>query len=210
MNFVNMPIATFRPEYEPKEYATILKIESQMLVMACARFACPNVLEIGTQYGDATANMARVVKPLGGRVVTIDVTHSPKTIPHIQREDCRPKEEIGMNIPEDLMSCVTPVLIDPDNPNALDEALDWPGLEWDVVFVDGDHSYEGVKHDYLSIRNRVSNRGLILFHDVWWDVDPAPVDGPLRLMQKLGGVVLNLSHMGCLPEHINEIERRYL
>lgn len=209
MNFVNLPVVHFRPEYEPKAYDTVLKVESQLLVMACARLEHPHILEIGTQYGDATANMARVAKPLGGDILTIDVTHSPSTIPYIQRDDCRPKEEIGKNIPEELRSCISQVLIDPDDPLGLDEALDWAGVEWDVIFIDGDHSYEGVSHDYLSVQKRLTPRGLILFHDVWWDVESPPVGGPLRLMQELNGVVLNLSHLGCLKEHIEKLEGRY-
>lgn len=36
----------------------------------------------------------------------------------------------------------------------------------DVLFIDGDHSYEGVKRDFLSYREFVRNGGLIAFHDI--------------------------------------------
>ena len=36
----------------------------------------------------------------------------------------------------------------------------------DVLFIDGDHSYEGVKSDYLNFRDRVREGGVIAFHDI--------------------------------------------
>jgi predicted O-methyltransferase YrrM len=36
----------------------------------------------------------------------------------------------------------------------------------DVLFIDGDHSYEGVSHDFLLYRDLVRRGGLIVFHDV--------------------------------------------
>jgi hypothetical protein len=36
----------------------------------------------------------------------------------------------------------------------------------DVLFIDGDHSYEGVKRDFTLYRDLVRSGGLILFHDI--------------------------------------------
>lgn len=40
------------------------------------------------------------------------------------------------------------------------------GLLVDLLFIDGDHSYEGVKTDFLRYRNLVRPGGLIAFHDI--------------------------------------------
>lgn len=40
------------------------------------------------------------------------------------------------------------------------------GRPIDVLFIDGDHRYEGVKQDFLSYRPLVRDGGLILFHDI--------------------------------------------
>jgi len=38
--------------------------------------------------------------------------------------------------------------------------------EYDLIFIDGDHSYEGVKIDFELYKELLSNRGVILFHDI--------------------------------------------
>ena len=37
---------------------------------------------------------------------------------------------------------------------------------FDLILIDGDHSYEGVERDFLMYRRLLSERGVILFHDV--------------------------------------------
>ena len=39
----------------------------------------------------------------------------------------------------------------------------------DVLFIDGDHSYEGVKQDFQNYRHLVCENGLIVFHDIILD-----------------------------------------
>ena len=40
------------------------------------------------------------------------------------------------------------------------------GKKLDILFIDGDHSYEGVKYDFLNYRHLVQEGGLIVFHDI--------------------------------------------
>lgn len=42
----------------------------------------------------------------------------------------------------------------------------YPDNDVDFLFIDGDHSYEGVKADYENFRSLVRPGGLIVFHDV--------------------------------------------
>lgn len=37
---------------------------------------------------------------------------------------------------------------------------------FDLIFIDGDHRYEGVKKDFENYRPLLSDRGVILFHDI--------------------------------------------
>jgi predicted O-methyltransferase YrrM len=38
--------------------------------------------------------------------------------------------------------------------------------KYDVIFIDGDHSYEGVKSDYLNCLPLVNEGGIMIFHDI--------------------------------------------
>ena len=42
----------------------------------------------------------------------------------------------------------------------------------DLIFIDGDHSYEGVKRDWTLFIPHVTPFGLVVFHDTAWEIDP--------------------------------------
>jgi predicted O-methyltransferase YrrM len=50
--------------------------------------------------------------------------------------------------------------------------------EWtrpiDLLFIDGDHSYEGVKRDWELFLPHMTSFGVIVFHDTLWDISPDP------------------------------------
>lgn len=54
------------------------------------------------------------------------------------------------------------------------KALVTPTKGVDLLFIDGDHSYEGVKEDYLTYAPLVRPGGLVAFHDI---VQHAPESG---------------------------------
>ncbi|MFC1750047.1 class I SAM-dependent methyltransferase [Pseudomonadota bacterium] len=45
-------------------------------------------------------------------------------------------------------------------------ASKYPQLHYDYIYIDGDHSYRGVKSDYKSLYPKLNKSGLILFHDI--------------------------------------------
>ena len=52
-------------------------------------------------------------------------------------------------------------------PETVDEVKRVLGHEkLDLLFIDGDHNYEGVKRDFLSYRHLVREGGIIAFHDI--------------------------------------------
>lgn len=51
--------------------------------------------------------------------------------------------------------------------NAVERAVGGQGV--DVLFIDGDHTYEGVRSDYLNYRDLVREGGIIAFHDIVGD-----------------------------------------
>jgi hypothetical protein len=86
----------------------------------------------------------------------------------------------------------------------------------DLLFIDGDHSYEGVKKDFDLYSKLVSPHGIILIHDtdksysetliVSEDAkkDFFPFDGPSRLVEELKNnsewVVMDLFNYGILKD----------
>jgi len=53
------------------------------------------------------------------------------------------------------------------------KTLDW-NREIDILLIDGDHSYDGVKADYEKYEPFVKDGGLILLHDVLWEKKGVP------------------------------------
>jgi predicted O-methyltransferase YrrM len=50
-------------------------------------------------------------------------------------------------------------------------AREW-SLPIDLIFIDGDHSYEGVKRDWELFLPHVKPSGVVIFHDTIWDLPP--------------------------------------
>ena len=44
----------------------------------------------------------------------------------------------------------------------------------DLIFIDGDHSYEGVKADWDLFLPHLNEFGVVVFHDTLWDLRPDP------------------------------------
>ena len=45
----------------------------------------------------------------------------------------------------------------------------------DLIFIDGDHSYAGVKRDWELFVPHVRDFGVVIFHDTLWELNPDPV-----------------------------------
>jgi predicted O-methyltransferase YrrM len=52
-------------------------------------------------------------------------------------------------------------------------AAQW-NCQIDMLFIDGDHSYEGVKSDWRLFKRFVHPFGVVVFHDTLWDLRPDP------------------------------------
>jgi predicted O-methyltransferase YrrM len=52
---------------------------------------------------------------------------------------------------------------------------------FDSVFVDGDHSYEGVTRDIFALRNRVLMGGAVLFHDYYHGANADPANEGMKV-----------------------------
>ena len=53
------------------------------------------------------------------------------------------------------------------------EAVQGWNRKIDLLFIDGDHSYEGIKLDWELFSPYVAPFGAVVFHDTAWDIDPS-------------------------------------
>lgn len=196
---INLPDLPLK--YAPSDNPFISNEEIRFLLSSALKKK-GNMLEIGINRGKTTNNLARIAKGENCKFIAVDVTEPPKTICDAQNVgECLPENVVGCDITPEHKPYVSIRLINPNSPNALGELLKELNMQFDFVFIDGDHSYEGVLKDYQAVMPWISPQGVVLFHDVWWDVDPAPVKGPLKLLQQTGGYIVNGTHLGILKEH---------
>jgi predicted O-methyltransferase YrrM len=64
----------------------------------------------------------------------------------------------------------------------------------DLLFIDGDHSYDGVKRDWELFSGYLSPFGVAIFHDTIWDLHPDPA-------------VPRLANMG-VPRFVDELREK--
>ena len=106
-------------------------------------------VEIGTFMGVSAARLAAVLGA-GGKLYCVDPYGDGDPVKAIFLRHMRRKEltdkvvHIGMRIVE---------------------AGSFLPSQWDFAFVDGDHSYEGIKVDWSVVRGRIASGGIAAFHD---------------------------------------------
>jgi predicted O-methyltransferase YrrM len=125
------------------------------------------VVEIGSASGFSTCVIGSALRANGeGRLVAID--------PHIATDwnDEGPADTFGA-LTRNLRRAGVTEFVEVIRGNSADVALNWQ-KPIDLLFIDGDHSYEGVKHDWTAFSRFVSDFGVVVFHDALWDLRPVP------------------------------------
>ncbi|MBT3268380.1 class I SAM-dependent methyltransferase [Candidatus Poribacteria bacterium] len=127
------------------------------------------VVEIGTAWGGSLFCWAQVADP-DALLVSVDLPggvggagYLPESIPHF-RNFCFEGQELVAILGDSRDSAVI---------GAVDDAL--AGRSIDLLFIDGDHAYEGVKADFEQYSPLVTPGGMVMFHDIQpqTEVDPA-------------------------------------
>jgi hypothetical protein len=121
------------------------------------------ILEVGAQYGGSAITMALTVKERGGMVFSVD--------PCFIRPKARPESYRALPVMGNLHSFIWNVALHRVEgyviplPGTSEEVLQrWDGRLFDLVFIDGDHTYPSVKID-LQWLQFTKPQAWILFDD---------------------------------------------
>ena len=158
--------------------------DSAFLLYGLVKAAKPEVVvEIGSARGRSTCFIGKALQENGhGKVFAID----PHTRTDWNDDDSTDTYEI-------LLSNVTALglqdVVEICRSTSDNVATKWKG-PIDMLFIDGDHSYEGALHDWQSFVPFVRPFGSVIFHDTLWDLKPdqkysRPDMGVPRLVDEL-------------------------
>lgn len=140
LDVANRAVDHYKAAQDPGELAALL-------ALLAVREGPQDVLEIGTGLGGSAWAFAQV--PAVRQVVTITQPGS-----------------VGYSDPGMLNGKVHVILGDSHTEPIRAIAAAWgPAEGYDLVFIDGDHTYEGVCQDYLLYGPLCAPGGLVVFHD---------------------------------------------
>jgi predicted O-methyltransferase YrrM len=140
--------------------------DSAYLLYGLARALKPTVaVEIGSARGKSACYVGRALKENGrGKLFAID----PHTRTNWNDENSIDTlDEMRRNIRAFGIQQQVEIIRDVSEK----AAARWM-LPIDLLFIDGDHSYEGVKRDWELFKPHVVQFGLVVFHDTLWDLRP--------------------------------------
>jgi len=123
------------------------------LLQVLQRLQPANLCEIGAERGGTLLLFAAAAAP-SARLVSIDIAYPPERI-----RVCR-----KVLLKGHPLLCVQ---ADSHSRDTVRRAVQWlQGEKLDFLFIDGDHSYEGVRSDYEMYGPLVRPGGIIAFHDI--------------------------------------------
>ncbi len=163
------------------QYGNQIKEEIDRLLLALKDLRPKNILEIGTSRGRLLFRFAELATP-GATMVGIDIKFPDG------------KDTIYAHIPAGH----NVILLEADShaSSTVKQVENFFPSSIDFLFIDGDHSYEGVKLDFLCYFRLVRPGGMIVFHDIVND-----------FRTRYG--VATYSNVGGVPKFWQEIKKDY-
>jgi len=128
---------SFNIEQKPSEYKRLLDFLNKNSKKRIA-------LEIGSNYGGFAAGLCE----LFDKVITIDIKHNS-----------------NFDLIKSKYSNYEYIIADSTSNDTINY-LKSLNIKFDFIFIDGDHSYNGVKSDYLKYKQFLNYDGYLGFHDI--------------------------------------------
>ncbi|HTB83408.1 MAG TPA: CmcI family methyltransferase [Candidatus Sulfotelmatobacter sp.] len=140
--------------------------DSAWLLYGLARSLKPKVcVETGSARGKSACTVGLALRRNGfGKLYAID-PHSPTSW-----NDTKSVDSFAV-ITEHLQKAGATDYVEIVRKTSVEAAKDWD-KKIDLIFIDGDHSYEGVKTDWELFLPHLSEFGVVVFHDTIWDLKP--------------------------------------
>lgn len=155
------------------------------------------VLEVGTHIGASTLYIARALRANGhdGRITTVDISD----VNHPERGAWRAvgQRKTPREFTEELGVAERVTFVVADSVRWLAQATE----QFDLIFLDGDHSSRAVYQEVSHSLRRLTPNGTILLHDYYprgvaLFPDGLRIRGPFRAMER---VRREAPHVGVLP-----------
>lgn len=133
----------------------VLSLDAQILYSLCKAKAPKSVLEIGTYVGHSTAYLASALGE-GARITTVDIMD-------VNEDPAAPWKKEGLTKPAEVMKDLG-VEVN-FHVSSATEFFRGNKERFDLVFVDGDHSYAAALNDIGYAIEAIADGGLIVLHD---------------------------------------------
>lgn len=170
IGFFKWDIPTHLTSYELFRIYDLVKNESNVKI----------VVEVGSYLGASCLFMASALGRRNGRIYCVDTWKNDA-----MSEGSWDTFNFFLNNTKKFSSKITPLRGDSSK-----IALDFDS-KIDLLFLDGDHSYAGVKSDFDAWFPKLSKGGIILMHDVGW------AEGVQRVLKE--NLIGEISKSECLP-----------
>ena len=164
--------------YDPTAPVQANQLEAEFceLLKMFEELSLERALEIGVFVGGSLYQWIKRMKK--GMVVALDAPGRSWGMPHSD------SQEEWLNWGKIYGIRVFPVLADSHDPYTVSIVHNF--APFDFMFIDGDHSYEGVRADWINYRHMIRKGGIMAFHDIL----PDPSDQGIevwRLWQEIAG-----------------------
>ncbi len=148
--------------YWPSTHPTGIDQPTAEFLYSLVRMHNPRTcLEIGTAKGNSAIAIGQALQDNGGGVlVTLDPEHQPIVPVAIRKSKLENRIRYFNGYSYNWLE---------------------GKHEYDFVFIDGDHSYENVKRDWELVKNNLSDRAMVVFHDT------VLFEGPKKVVESIEG-----------------------